>query len=71
LYGHPELFSLHRPLAPVSWQGSFISLTVDTGDDYQRACSLYEALSFSDSKARYRGETIIAAYSGIFLQDRR
>jgi spore coat polysaccharide biosynthesis protein SpsF len=71
LYGHPELFSLHRPLAPLSWQGSFISLTVDTEADYQRACSLYEALSFSDVKARYRGEAIIAAYSGLFLQDRR
>ncbi|MDR0878471.1 MAG: NTP transferase domain-containing protein [Treponema sp.] len=72
LYGHPELFSLHRPLAPLPWQDSSIRLTVDTAADYERACSLYEALSFSgDSDARYRGEAIIAAWSGLFLQDRR
>jgi spore coat polysaccharide biosynthesis protein SpsF len=72
LYGHPELFSLHRPLALLPWQDPSIRLTVDTAADYEKACSLYEALAFPEnSNARYRGETIIAAWAGLFLQDRR
>jgi len=44
LYTRPELFNLHRPLAPLRWQGSNIRLTVDTQEDYERAKELYAAL---------------------------
>jgi spore coat polysaccharide biosynthesis protein SpsF len=31
LYGHPELFRLHRPLAPLKWQQSAVKQQVTTG----------------------------------------
>ncbi|GHV58121.1 hypothetical protein AGMMS49579_25050 [Spirochaetia bacterium] len=61
LYNHPELFSLHRPLAPLRWQGPSLRVTVDTPPDYERAAVLYAALS-RRAEARYHGETIIAAF---------
>jgi spore coat polysaccharide biosynthesis protein SpsF len=45
LYGHPELFRLHRPLAPLKWQQLSLRLTVDTPEDYRRAQELYRTLS--------------------------
>ncbi|GHV60726.1 hypothetical protein AGMMS49587_03050 [Spirochaetia bacterium] len=75
LYKHPELFPLHRPLAPIHWQGPSLRLTVDTLEDYKGAVALYAALSrltetgFPMGKlppgARYQGETIIAACKGM------
>ena len=47
LYNHPELFTLHRPLAPVKWRGSGIRVTVDTAEDYRRAQALYSAMGGS------------------------
>lgn len=44
LYGHPELFALHRPLAPLEWRGPSVRVTVDTAEDYERAQALYTAL---------------------------
>lgn len=44
LYNHPELFALHRPLAPAEWRAPQVRLTVDTAADYGRAQSLYAAL---------------------------
>ncbi|MDR1858216.1 MAG: NTP transferase domain-containing protein [Treponema sp.] len=64
LYTHPERFSLHRPLAPLRWQGGDIRLTVDTEEDYQRAQVLYAALERLGEE-RYRGAAIIRAYRGI------
>jgi len=61
LYTHPELFRLHRPLAPLRWQGADIRLTVDTAQDYERAQSLFAALDHLGEE-RYRGPAIIAAY---------
>jgi spore coat polysaccharide biosynthesis protein SpsF len=63
LYNHPELFPLHRPLAPIRWQGPSLRVTVDTAADYEWATVLYAALSSTrlPVEARYRGETIIAA----------
>jgi spore coat polysaccharide biosynthesis protein SpsF len=67
LYGHPELFSLHRPLAPRRWQAGSVRLTVDTVEDYQRALVLKAALSrLENPRERYLGETIIARYHEIF-----
>jgi spore coat polysaccharide biosynthesis protein SpsF len=62
LYGHPELFRLHRPLAPLPWQGSGMRLTVDTREDYERAQILYRALSDLSPEDRSKGAAIIAAY---------
>jgi spore coat polysaccharide biosynthesis protein SpsF len=61
LYGHPELFRLHRPLAPVIWQGAShnVRLTVDTQEDYDRAEILYERLFSLPPEKRYLGESII------------
>jgi spore coat polysaccharide biosynthesis protein SpsF len=44
LYSHPELFLLHRPLAPPAWRGPSLRLTVDTPEDYERCLALWEAL---------------------------
>jgi spore coat polysaccharide biosynthesis protein SpsF len=67
LYGRPDLFSLHRPLAPRCWQGGHIRLTVDTAEDYEWAQALYAALSRPENRAnRFQGETIIAVYNKIF-----
>jgi spore coat polysaccharide biosynthesis protein SpsF len=63
LYTHPELFSLHRPFAPLRWQGSNIRLTVDTQEDFDRAKELYSALKIE--KFRYNGYTIISIYNSI------
>jgi len=64
LYNHPELFSLHRPLAPLRWQGSNIRLTVDTQEDFDRAVVLYDALK--NEPLRYHGFTIIKKYAETF-----
>ncbi|MDR0689554.1 MAG: spore coat protein [Spirochaetaceae bacterium] len=69
LYGHPERFLLHRPLAPLIWQGPFLRLTVDTPEDYQRAQSLSRALAEeSRGMARYQGETIIRISKKLFRE---
>jgi spore coat polysaccharide biosynthesis protein SpsF len=62
LYAHPELFTLHRPLAPLIWQGLDIRLTVDTGEDFDRACLLYDALSRGAADRRYFGAEINRVY---------
>jgi spore coat polysaccharide biosynthesis protein SpsF len=61
LYGHGELFLLHRPLAPLPWRRPGIRLTVDTEDDYQYAARLWETLSRRGGPAVWTGEAIIAA----------
>lgn len=68
LYGHPELFRLHRPLAPSKWRvfsvNSPLSLTVDTPEDYRRANALYQTLTeTAKGPDRYLGTTIIEAVS--------
>ena len=73
LYGHPELFRLHRPLAPLRWQdiyeepapGQTIRLTVDTQEDYERAKELYASLA--DGPSRFKGQAIINRYRELFL----
>ena len=73
LYGHPELFRLHRPLAPPAWQdlcpeapgGKTIRLTVDTREDYEWAEELYAGLG--NGPERYLGQTVIKRYGEIFL----
>ncbi|GHT76819.1 hypothetical protein FACS1894124_8720 [Spirochaetia bacterium] len=63
LYNHPELFLLHRPLAPRHWQGLHARVTVDTQADYEKAVLLYDALSrHTTGDDRYRGETINRIY---------
>ena len=64
LYTHPELFSLHRPLAPIRWQASGIRLTVDTQEDFEIAKKLYTALK--NEEQRYHGPIIIRKYTEIF-----
>ncbi len=63
LYGHPERFLLHRPLAPKMWRGPQLRVTVDTPADYQRAQGLYQAL---EGEQRFRGEDIIRVYNRIY-----
>jgi len=60
LYRHPELFRLHRPLAPKRWQGLERRITVDTREDYERAQLLYKRLSSLPLKKRNMGENIIS-----------
>jgi spore coat polysaccharide biosynthesis protein SpsF len=61
LYGHPERFRLHRPLAPLRWQGPEFRVTVDTEEDYRLAEALYTAVSALPPPERCRGEKIISA----------
>ena len=65
LYKHPELFKLHRPLAPPTWQGPDLRITVDTLEDYGRAQALYRRLDALPPERRNLGENIIAAYKSI------
>ena len=76
LYAHPELFLLHRPLAPLRWQcwsaARPIRLTIDTPEDYERAQALYAELDRLEKtgnlsgEERYRGMAITGAYRNIF-----
>ncbi|MDR2759774.1 MAG: spore coat protein [Spirochaetaceae bacterium] len=67
LYGHPELFLLHRPLAPLIWRDPSLRLTVDTPEDYQQAQVLSRALTKASlGRARYQGEAIITIAKGLF-----
>jgi len=61
LYRHPELFLLHRPLAPPEWQGPELKVTVDTREDYDRALILYESLLSLPPEERRLGKNIIAS----------
>jgi spore coat polysaccharide biosynthesis protein SpsF len=72
LYGHPDQFTLHRPLAPIRWQGPSMRLTVDTKEDYERAQALYAALEkLDEGAARYSGTGIIKTYREIFSEPAR
>ena len=66
LYTHPELFLLHRPMAPLKWQGSDQRITVDTEEDYERVKVLYAELLSLPREDRNLGENIIAAYKRAF-----
>ncbi|GHV96116.1 hypothetical protein AGMMS50293_24360 [Spirochaetia bacterium] len=67
LYGHPELFRLHRPLAPLRWCAPDMRLTVDTAADYEKAQELYAALNrLANSQSPYQGPAIIKLYKEIF-----
>ena len=61
LYRHGELFRLHRPLAPLRWQGPELRITVDTAEDYERAQLLYGKLSSLPADRRNLGGNVIAA----------
>jgi spore coat polysaccharide biosynthesis protein SpsF len=67
LYNHPDVFRLHRPLAPLRWQGPDMRVTVDTAEDFKRAEQLFGALSAHPLAERNRGETVIAAYRSLGL----
>jgi spore coat polysaccharide biosynthesis protein SpsF len=66
LYNHPDVFLLHRPLAPPRWRGPSLRLTVDTKEDYRRAFAVYEALGRYPAlpgpagETRYQGSSVIA-----------
>ena len=66
LYNHPEIFRLHRPLAPKRWQGPEFKITVDTKEDYERARMLYEYLLALPAEERVLGERIIETYKRAF-----
>ena len=66
LYAHSELFSLHRPLAPLRWQAPEIRLTIDTREDFDRAKELYSALK-NEAHPSF-GSVIIKKYEELFNQ---
>lgn len=47
-YGHPELFTLHRPLAPRKWRSQNLRVTIDTRTDYERALLAARALETAE-----------------------
>jgi spore coat polysaccharide biosynthesis protein SpsF len=62
LYRRPDLFRLHRPLAPRRWQDDPRRprrLTVDTPEDYRRAETLYRNLN--NTPGRHLGGAIMEA----------
>ncbi|MDR1839260.1 MAG: spore coat protein [Treponema sp.] len=68
LYTNPDLFRLHRPLAPLRWQASDIRITIDTQEDYENAVKLFAALKYKPY--RHYGYVIIAAYRELFSSSR-
>jgi spore coat polysaccharide biosynthesis protein SpsF len=64
LYSRSEIFKLHRPLAPLRFQGSDIRITVDTQEDFDKASELYAALK--NTPFNRHGGTIIKKYREIF-----
>jgi spore coat polysaccharide biosynthesis protein SpsF len=66
LYNHPERFLLHRPMAPLPWQGREIRLTVDTPEDYEKSKQLYRALVSIPPEKRGKGETILSVFRRTF-----
>ena len=66
LYRNPDLFRLHRPLAPRLWQYPGLRITVDTREDYERALALYDDLLSLPAQDRVKGEHIIAACKRLF-----
>lgn len=44
LYGHGELFLLHRPAAPAAWRAPDFRVTVDTAEDLRRARRIFGIL---------------------------
>jgi spore coat polysaccharide biosynthesis protein SpsF len=60
LYRHPEIFRLHRPLAPKRWQYPEYRITVDTKEDYDRAVSLYGRLFSLPLEKRNFGENVLS-----------
>ena len=67
LYNNPQLFMLHRPLAPVRWQGPELNCTVDTLADYERAEKFYAALADFPKEEKIKGKTIISVYRKLFV----
>jgi spore coat polysaccharide biosynthesis protein SpsF len=63
LYNHPELFKLHRPLAPLRWQAPGIRLTIDTQDDYKQAVKLF--MELKNNPYKHYGNEIIKTYNEI------
>jgi spore coat polysaccharide biosynthesis protein SpsF len=57
LYNNPELFNLHRPFAPLRWQGAKLRITIDTQEDYEKAQMLYSSLNNVEN--RHYGPIII------------
>jgi len=69
LYNHPELFRLHRPLAPRVWQDPELRITVDTQADYEKALVLYGHLLLLPLEERNRGVNVIGASGRLFARD--
>jgi spore coat polysaccharide biosynthesis protein SpsF len=68
IYGRPELFTLHRPLAPREWRGQNMRLTVDTAADFSRAEALCGTL-FRSAGNPYAEAEIIRAYRRVALPE--
>ena len=69
IYNHPELFLLHRPLAPQKWQGADYKITVDTADDYRNAQNLYDELLSLPREERNLGKNIIKTYTRLLEKE--
>ena len=67
LYNNPGLFRLHRPLAPLKWQGPAMRITVDTEEDWQRTLCLFQHLESLPPAERNLGENVIAMYKKLIL----
>lgn len=65
LYGNPDKFSLHRPLAPRRWRAPEIRVTVDTREDLGRASQLWSVLGGVVED----GERVIASYRSLFCEE--
>lgn len=71
LYGNPDRFTLHRPLAPARWRGEDCRVTIDTSEDLDRANALWAALGGSvrgsgGDGTSGTGARVIAAYRALF-----
>ena len=69
LYNNPQLFYLHRPLAPLKWRDPKIRITVDTEDDYKRANHLFSYMESIPSPEKNYGERVISSFKELFPGD--
>jgi spore coat polysaccharide biosynthesis protein SpsF len=63
LYTHPEIFPLYRPPAPAEFRFPHLRISVDTGEDYERALLLEEALTgrYGSDPRRFSGKAVLEA----------
>jgi spore coat polysaccharide biosynthesis protein SpsF (cytidylyltransferase family)/2-polyprenyl-3-methyl-5-hydroxy-6-metoxy-1,4-benzoquinol methylase len=62
LYNHPDRFVAVRECAPAQWNHPEVRTTIDTREDYERACEIERVLSRKKKKLPSSSEDILEAW---------